>query len=94
MKAISILRQLHDILSTQCDSLQTFLDDNMPFFETKDGDLETRWNCYFDRIESESVNLRRWQRGLVQRMQRFDGMKEGVGDLFYGELKSADESDS
>lgn len=40
------------------------------------------------------MNLRRWQRRLVQRMQRFDGMKEEVGDLFYGEWKIPDENDS
>lgn len=55
MRTIS-LRQPGGILSTQCDSLQTFLDDNMPFSETKNGDLETKRNCYFDRIGSNIVN--------------------------------------
>jgi hypothetical protein len=78
-KAVSILRQLHDALFAQIDSLQTFLDDNMQYFETKHRDLEEQWKCYLDRIASELIHLRRWQRGLMQRIQRFDGMKDGVG---------------
>ncbi len=77
-KAVSILRQVHDSLSSQIDSLQMFLDDNIQYFETKDKDSEERWRGFFERISSELVHLQRWQRRLKQRIQRFDAMKDGV----------------
>jgi ubiquitin C-terminal hydrolase len=81
MKAVSILHQLHDTLFVHLDSLQTFLNDNLQFFETKDEDLDEQWKCYFDQISRKIIHLRRWQRRLIQRMQRFDGMKDGVRRL-------------
>jgi hypothetical protein len=83
MKAVSILHQLHDTLDAQLDSLQTFLDDNTPYFETRDKDLDEQWRCHFHRISRAIVHLRRWERRLMQRMQRFDGMKDGVRRLCY-----------
>jgi hypothetical protein len=77
-KAASILRQLHDALFAQNDSLQIFFDDNMQYFETRDAELEARCKSQLDRIFNEMIHLRRWQRRLMQRIQRFDGMKEGV----------------
>ena len=73
-KAVSILRQFHDTLFAQAESLQTFLDDNREQFE--------QWTCYFDQISSDMIHFRRWQRRLLQRMQRFDGMKDGVRRLY------------
>lgn len=81
MKAVSILHQLHDTLFAQLASLQTFLDNEIPYFETRDKDLDEQSRYYFDRISREMVHLRRWERRLMQRMQRFDGMKDGVRQL-------------
>ena len=48
------------------------------YFETKDKKLEERWRYYFDLISREIVHLRRWERRLMQRMERYDGMRDGV----------------
>ena len=88
MKAVSILRQFHDTILSQIASLETFLDETHQYFETNDRDLDEHWRRYFDRIRRENNHLRRWERRLAQRMQRFDGMKDGVCDPIVSEGRS------
>lgn len=72
-----MLRQFHDTLATTIESLQNFLDDNLHFFET-DAGLDVMSISYLEIVHSETFHLRRFRRRLLQRMQRFDGMKDGV----------------
>ncbi|MCJ1383575.1 hypothetical protein MMC17_006689 [Xylographa soralifera] len=81
MKAVSILHQLHDTLSTQLDSLRTFLDEEMQVFESGDKISSGRWKYYLDRIWRNVANLRKRERRLMQRLNRFNEMKDGVRTL-------------
>ena len=76
-KAASMLRQFHDTLATTIESLQNFLDDNLHFFETESGQDAVSMS-YLEIVHCETFHLRRFRRRLLQRMQRFDGMKDGV----------------
>ena len=81
MKAVSILHQLHDTLSTQLESLQTFLDGEIPFCETEDKISAGKWKYCLDCIRRDVVYLRKRERRLMQRLKRFNGMKDGVRAL-------------
>ena len=81
MKAVSILHQLHDTLSTQLEFLQKFLEKEIHFFETEDRVLSVKWKYYFDCIQREVVSLRKRETRLMQRLRRFSGMKDGVRAL-------------
>ena len=82
MKAVSILHQLHDTLSTQLESLQTFLDTQMPFLSTEDKNSSEKRKSYLDHIRRGLPSLRKRERRLMQRLKRFNGMKDGVSELY------------
>ena len=81
MKAVSILHQLHDTLSTELESLQTFLNEKMQYFETEDQLSSGKWKDHFDCIWRDVIRLRERERRLMQRLKRFNGMKDGVRTL-------------
>lgn len=78
MKAGSILRHLHNSLDLHIFFLEDFLDNKSHFFETDDKEQEKEWCFYLDVVVSELGCMKRWARGMQQRMERFDAMRDGV----------------
>jgi Mg2+ and Co2+ transporter CorA len=77
-KAVSILRQSHDTLSTTLETLHNFLNDTEVYFEKKDSTGEDLWRGFYVLIQCETDHLELWIRRVGQRMQRFEAMKNGL----------------
>jgi Mg2+ and Co2+ transporter CorA len=77
-KAVSIMRQSHDTLSTTLETLHDFLNDTETYFEKKDSTGEDLWRGFYVLIQCETDHLELWNRRVGQRMQRFEAMKNGL----------------
>ncbi|KIX04584.1 uncharacterized protein Z518_05454 [Rhinocladiella mackenziei CBS 650.93] len=79
-RAVSILRKFHDLLSLTLDSFQEFSRNELKYFETSSEVLDRFWTSYLESVFESTETLRHWQRMLLQKIQTFDRMKDGVGN--------------
>jgi hypothetical protein len=77
-RAVSILRRFHDALLLTVEAWQEFELGEILYFETKSTELDALWKQYMDSLFNEISELRYLQRSLLQRIQTFDRMKDGV----------------
>ncbi len=80
-RALSILRRFHDALLLTIEAWQEFALGDILYFETKSTELDALWKQYIDGLFNEISELRYLQRSLLQRIQTFDRMKDGVGKV-------------
>ncbi|KIY03609.1 uncharacterized protein Z520_00300 [Fonsecaea multimorphosa CBS 102226] len=77
-KAVSILRKFNDMLNLTLETFQDFEQGELQFLNTRDEKLDDLWKIYLDRIFEDFATMRYLQRVLVQKIQTFDRMKDGV----------------
>ncbi len=76
--AVSTLRQFHDSLLMTIDAWQEFALGDIQYFATGSTKLDALWKEYMDSLFDDMSELRYLQRSLLQRIQTFDRMKDGV----------------
>ena len=76
--AVAILRRFHDALLMTIESWQEFAVGDMQYLETKNVGLDALWKEYIDSLFNDMSDLRYLQRSILQRIQTFDRMKDGV----------------
>lgn len=91
-KAVSIMRKFNDILSLALDTFHDFELGEGQYFGTGNDELDSRWKGYLDSISDDFASLRYFHRILVQKIQTFDRMKDGVKcfDLHFAPYQPAD----
>ena len=77
-KAVSVLRKFQDALLLSLEAWQDFALGDLLYFETKGTELDALWKPYLDSLFNDMSELRYLQRSLLQRIQTFDRMKDGV----------------
>ena len=77
-QAVSVLRRFHDTLYMTIEAWQEFACGDMQYFMTKSPGLDALWRKHIDSLFDDVSELRYIQRSLLQRIQTFDRMKDGV----------------
>jgi len=77
-KAVSIMRRFNDMLSLSLDTFRDFELGELQYFGTGNAMLDDIWKPYLDSIFDDFGTMRYLQRVLVQKIQTFDRMKDGV----------------
>ena len=60
------------------ESFQEFSNNELQYFRTDSEKLDAYWKRYVDSLFEDVSDLRLWQRSLLQRINTFDRMKDGV----------------
>lgn len=77
-KAVAIMRKFNDVLTLSLETFWDFEQDELQYFNTGNEMLDDLWKRYLDRIFDAFATMRYLQRVLVQKIQTFDRMKDGV----------------
>ena len=77
-KAVSIMRKFNDTLSLSLDTFQDFELGELQYISTGNDTLDDLWKRHLDSIFNDFTSMRHLQRILVQKIQTFDRMKDGV----------------
>jgi hypothetical protein len=80
-RAVSILHRFHDALLLTIEAWQEFALRDILYFETKSTELDALWKQYIDSLFNDMSELRYLQRSLLQRIQTFDRMRNGVCEV-------------
>jgi hypothetical protein len=76
--AVSVLRSFHDLLIKTLDAWDIFASHELRYFETSSDMLQSIWAEYMADMDKNVSEMRYLQRSLVQRIETFDRMKDGV----------------
>lgn len=77
--ALSILRRFHDVLQKTLEAWEEFNSGELKYFATDSEILDRHWYRYHQSIFEDVSELAYLRRSLLQRIQTFDRMKDGVG---------------
>ncbi|KEF59571.1 uncharacterized protein A1O9_04416 [Exophiala aquamarina CBS 119918] len=77
-KAVTIMRKFNDVLILSLDTFRDFEQDELQYFNTGNEMLDDLWKRYLDRIFDGFATMQYLQRVLVQKIQTFDRMKDGL----------------
>jgi hypothetical protein len=76
--ALSILRRFHDLLLKTLEAWDEFAAGELKYFDTNNEILDGHWDRYYESLFNDVSELVYLQRSLLQRIQTFDRMKDGV----------------
>jgi hypothetical protein len=77
--ALSVLRRFHDLLLKTLEAWEDFADGELQYFNTNSETLDKLWDRYYESLSNDVSELVYLRRSLLQRIQTFDRMKDGVG---------------
>jgi hypothetical protein len=76
--ALSILRRFHDLLLKTLEAWEEFASGELKYFDTNSEILDRLWDRYYESLFNDASELLYLQRSLLQKIQTFDRMKDGV----------------
>jgi len=77
-KAVSITRKFNDVLILSLDTFRDFEQGELQYFNTGNETLDDIWKTYLASVFDDFATMRYLQRVLVQKIQTFDRMKDGL----------------
>jgi hypothetical protein len=78
IRALSILRRFHNLLLKTLEAWEGFSSGGLKYFDTNSEILDRLWDRYYESLFSDASELLHLERSLLQRIQTFDRMKDGV----------------
>lgn len=76
--ALSVLRRFHDLLLKTLEAWEEFASGELRYFDTNSEVLDRLWDRYYESIFNDVSELLYLRRSLLQRIQTYDRMKDGV----------------
>jgi hypothetical protein len=76
--ALSVLRRFHDSLLRTVEAWEEFATGELKYFDTNSEKLDRLWDRYYESLFNNASELQYLERSLLQRIQTFDRMKDGV----------------
>lgn len=76
--ALSVLRRFHDLLMKTLEAWEEFASGELKYFDTESEILDRLWDRHYESLLNDVSELVYLRRSLLQRIQTFDRMKDGV----------------
>ena len=71
------MRRFNDTITLTLDTFRDFERGDLQYFDS-DADLGEIWQKYFSSLSNDYATMQNLQRVLIQKIQTFDRMKDGV----------------
>lgn len=88
--ATSILRRYHDLLLKTIESWDTFAAGELRYFDNNSPVLQRLWNGPITSLFNDVSELRFLQRSILQKIQTFDRMTDGVSPAGTSKFRNVD----
>jgi hypothetical protein len=75
---LSVLRRFHDLLLKTLQAWEEFASGELKYFDTNSEILDRLWDRYYESLFNDASELLYLERSLLQKIQTFDRMKDGV----------------